>query len=109
MVSYDVVAQLVASENLQIQIIHHQDVRVTYFPYTPLLWSKTGVCKGIPVFLIFSPKHRLWVLVRNASVPKIYVLSNNKKNNKTFILKIFNIYNLKKNLYIAWACFHNGN
>ena len=32
-------------------------------PYTPLLYSKTGVCTGIP---IFAPKHRLWVLVGEA-------------------------------------------
>ena len=36
-------------------------------PYTPLLYSKAGVCRGIPIFLIFAPKHRLWVLVRTAS------------------------------------------
>ena len=35
--------------------------------YTKLSESKTGVCKGIPIFLIFDLKHRLWVLVRNAS------------------------------------------
>ena len=36
-------------------------------PHTPLLYSKTGVYRGIPIFLIFAPKHRLWVLVRTAS------------------------------------------
>ena len=29
-------------------------------PYTPILYSKTGVYKGIPIFLIFVPNHRLW-------------------------------------------------
>ena len=29
----------------------------------PLLYSKTGVYKGIHYFLIFALKHRLWVLV----------------------------------------------
>ena len=33
----------------------------------PLLYSKTGVCRGIPIFLNFATKHRLWVLVRTAS------------------------------------------
>ena len=33
----------------------------------PLLYSKTGVYRGIPIFLIFAPKHRLCVLVRTAS------------------------------------------
>ena len=37
-------------------------------PYTPLLYSKTGVYRGIHIFLIFAPKHRLWVLVRTASL-----------------------------------------
>ena len=70
-------------------------------PYTPLLYSKTGVCRGIPIFLIFAPKHRLWVLVRTTSarrfyhVPTIYVLSKNKKNIKIFQLKIFNFLKLK--------------
>ena len=36
-------------------------------PKTPLLYSETGVCSGIPIFLIFAPKQRLWVLVRTAS------------------------------------------
>ena len=37
-------------------------------PYTPFLYSETGVYRGIHVFLIFALKHRLWVLVRTASV-----------------------------------------
>ena len=43
-------------------------------------YSKTGVCRGIPIFLIFAPKHR--------RVPTIYVLSKNKKNIKNSPLKI---------------------
>ena len=27
--------------------------------HTPFLHSKTGVCRGMPSFLIFAPKHRL--------------------------------------------------
>ena len=30
-------------------------------PLTPLLHSKTGVCRSIPIFLIFGAKHRLFV------------------------------------------------
>ena len=37
-------------------------------PYTPLLYSKTGVYWGIKFFLVFALKHRLWVLVRTASM-----------------------------------------
>ena len=64
-------------------------------PQTPLLNRKSGVCRGISIFLVFASIHRLWVLVRTAlarrfySVPTIYVLSKNKKNIKYFLLKIF--------------------
>ena len=46
-------------------------------PYTPLLYSKTcvHVCRGIFIFLIFGPKHRLCELT-------IYDLSKNQKNIK---------------------------
>ena len=80
-------------------------VHVMYTTLTPLLYSKTGVCRGIPIFLIFAPKHRLWVLVRTASarrfqrVPTIYVLSINKKNIRLFLWKIF-IFDNFKNLCI---------
>ena len=33
-------------------------------PRIPLLYNKTGVYRGISIFLIFGQKHRLWVLVR---------------------------------------------
>ena len=36
-------------------------------PLNPTLYSKTGVCRGVPIFLIFGQKHRLWVLIRTAS------------------------------------------
>ena len=52
---------------------------------------KNGVCRGIPIFLIFALKHRLWVLTCT-----IYVLSKNKKNIKIFLLKIFKFYNYLK-------------
>ena len=49
-------------------------------PYTPILYSKKGVFRGIAIFLIFDPKHRLWVLIRTASndtVPTINILNTN--------------------------------
>ena len=82
---------------------------VQYMPaYTPLSYtsSKTGVCRGIPFFLIFAPKHRLWVLVRTASarrfsrVPTIYVLSKNIKNIKIFGVK-FSFFTVKK-ISVYW-------
>ena len=36
-------------------------------PLTQLLYSKSGVFRGITIFLIFDLKYRLWVLVRTAS------------------------------------------
>ena len=84
-----------------------------YISHIPLLYSITGVYRGITIFLLFAPKHTLWVLVRTAStrrfqrVPTIYVLSKNKKNINVFLLKSFNIYNSGKNVYITWACFRN--
>ena len=36
-------------------------------PLNPLLYSKTGVNKGIHYFSNFCSKHRLWVLIRTAS------------------------------------------
>ena len=52
-------------------------------------YSKTKICRCIPIFLIFAPKHRLWVLVRTASAENFQFLK------------------LKKSLYIAWASFRN--
>ena len=47
---------------------HQENMSVKCLPpRTPLLYSKTGVSRGIPIFLTFAPKHRLWVLVRTAS------------------------------------------
>ena len=77
--------------------IHRENMSVKCIPLQTLrLYSKTGVCGGIPIFLIFAPKHRLWALVRSASrVPTINVLSKNKKNIKFFPVKII-IFTTKK-------------
>ena len=49
-------------------VFHQENMSVKCIPpLTPLLYRKTGVCRGIAIFLIFAPKHRLWVLVRTAS------------------------------------------
>ena len=39
-------------------------------PYIPLLYIKTGVYRGTPIFLIFDPKERLWVLVTLERLPR---------------------------------------
>ena len=62
-------------------------------PYTPLLYSKTGVYRGIHIFLIFALKHRLLVLVRTMFCAKI------RKNITIFHLKII-IFTAVKNCCI---------
>ena len=45
--------------------LHQENMSVKCVPpQTSLLYSKTGVCRGIPIFLIFAPKHRLLVLAQ---------------------------------------------
>ena len=66
----------------------------------PILYSKTGVFRGISIFLIlfliFVPKYRLWVHVGTPSarrfqrVPTINVLSKCIKN-IDFFFPIFNV------------------
>ena len=49
--------------------LHQDNMSVCFIPpYTPLLYSKSGVYRGKHYFLIFALKHRLWVLVRTASL-----------------------------------------
>ena len=50
--------------------IHHANMSVSRnHPYTPLLYSKVGVCRGIcHHFFCFARKHRLWVVVKTASL-----------------------------------------
>ena len=66
-------------------------------PYTPLLYSKTGVWRDIPIFLIFAPKHRLWVLIRTEVLMCTHNLcfEKNKKNIKKILLNILIFYNFK--------------
>ena len=45
------------------------------YPLEPHFYSKIGLCRVIPIFLIVAPKHRLWVLVRTASAPLMAVLT----------------------------------
>ena len=63
-------------------------------PYSPFLYSKTGVYRGIFIFLIFDPKfssvptiykHRLWVLIRTT----VLTCTNNRKSKK--ITKFFKL------------------
>ena len=50
-------------------ILHHANTSVLFRPpYTPHLYSKTEVYKGILFSFYFALKHRLWVLFRTASL-----------------------------------------
>ena len=64
-------------------------------PFTPLLYSKTGIYAEVYLFFLFLlQKHRLWVLVRTH-------ITHNP-------LKILNFYNLRKICILyEWACFRN--
>ena len=59
-------------------------------PYTSLLHSKTRVYKGIPIFLNFAPKHRLWVL-GEAVLMCTHNLSFEQKY-QNFSIEILNFY-----------------
>ena len=70
---------------------HHANTYVIVKPpYTPLLYSKIGVYRGIPYFLIFALKHRLCVHVRTAShvYPQSIFRAKIKKKPTIFHLKI---------------------
>ena len=80
---------------------------------TPLLYSKTGVYRGIRYFLIFVLKHILWVLSEavltcthklcfRANFIIYYYMKIVKKSTE-----IFHFYSHEKSLYIALACFRN--
>ena len=72
---------------------------------------KTGVHRVYIIFLIFAPKHRLWVLVRTASpkrfkrVPTIYVLSRIMKNIRVFLSELFQFLEVKFSIYLYWWVF----
>ena len=76
-------------------------------PPIPLLYRKTGECRGIPIFLSFAAKHRLWVLVITASVRRSNVYpqsSKNKKNIKAFLMK-FSIFKADNFLFFFFFFF----
>ena len=76
-----------------IHTAHHRlssgkHVHVMYTTLHPNFIKLNWGLQGYTIFLIFALKHILWVLVRIASLPTIYVLSKNKKNVTFFHLKI---------------------
>ena len=76
---------------------HQKNMSVKSVPpcRTPLLYSKTGVCRGIPIFLIFAQNIDCGYSLEppqqgGSNVYPQSVLSKNKKNIKILLLKIFN-------------------
>ena len=56
------------NKNIECTEASGKHVRVIYTPLSPKFYSKSGeYSQGIPIFLIFAPKHRLWVIIRTAS------------------------------------------
>ena len=49
------------SENVRKRTSHHENIPIIFWPpLTPLLYSKTGVCRGVHYFCYFCSKYRLW-------------------------------------------------
>ena len=64
---------------------------------------------GIHYFLIFALKHRLWVFVRTASMCTHNICFEQKyENSQIKSHENCHFYSPEKSLYIAWACFCNG-
>ena len=63
---------------------------------------KLGFTGVYIIFVISAQKHRLWVLVRTASmrIPTIYVLSRNMKNIRIFYLKNCHFLVVKFSIYL---------
>ena len=70
--------------------IHQDKMSVCFIPPTSHFYIVKLGLQGYTFFLNFALKHRLWVLVRTASM--IYVLSKNKKNTTFFSFENNHIY-----------------
>ena len=75
------------------------------YPCTPHFYIvKLGFTGKYIFFLIFAIKHRLWVLVRTAT---IYVLSKNKKKNQKNFSENYHFNSCEILQYIARTCLRN--
>ena len=98
------------------QASHHENIPVIVNNFDPLKSHLYIVKLGFTVIYIslfgFARNHRLWVLVRTASlrrferVPTIYVLSRNMKNIRVFFLSaIFQFMEVKLSIYLNRSVF----
>ena len=63
---------------------------------TPMLYNKSGVYWGIQVFLIFDPKHRLWIRVGEAVLTHNQCFELNIKNIFFFSMQFSSIFTAEK-------------
>ena len=65
------------------------------------------VCRGLPIFIIFEPKHRLLVhvFVRTKAVLTSTHNLRFEQNKKKKIHQKYVFFTALKLLFIAWACF----
>ena len=77
-------------------------------PYTPLLYSKTGICRGMPIFLVLLQNIDCGYLLEPPRQEPVLTSTHNlcfgakilvRKILKNDILKIFNFYNLKFSVF----------
>ena len=54
--------EFIDTMNALINFFHKFVVRAINTLLNPLLYSDERVCRGMPIFLIFDPKYKLWVL-----------------------------------------------
>ena len=88
--------------------MHQDNISVCFIPpYTPLLYSKTGVYRDIHYFLIFALKHILWVLVTEAilTCANNLCFEQNYKKVKKIQLKIVIFSAMKNRCIINWRVF----
>ena len=83
--------------------------RYNFDPLKPHFYIvKLGFTGVYIIFVISAQKHRLWVLVRTASIPTIYVLSRKMKNIRIFYPKIAIFLVVKFSVYLKRRVFVMG-
>ena len=91
--------------------VKHQDNMSVRFipPCSPLLYSKTGVYRGIHYFLIFAPKHSLTEAALTCTHNLCFGQKSENIKKKKKMTENCHFY-IRKNCCIqciAWACFRN--
>ena len=70
--------------------------------------EKNGVCRGIPIFVSFVPKHRLWLLQNiDCGYSKVYPQSKFSAKIRKISKFFYWQFSFFKTLKISWATFRN--